>query len=159
MTLDIDALRAKVLARRKGAAHDSKDREEADTDLETLIGALEQARGEVKRLTEEDEDLRGSVEIWIRLYDASLRRARETEAELGRLRQDLPGRVQELYAALDRVADLTDAIHHVVHACETCTQVTQERASVSEHLRAACARCRRALDALQAASGVVRSDG
>jgi hypothetical protein len=158
MTIDIDALRAKVRTRRTTATHDSKDRNEADADLEMLIAELELARAEVKRQTEEDDDLRGSAAIWIRLYDASLRRAREAEVEVSRLRQDQPGHVQQLYAALDRVADLTDAIHNVVRACEACARVTEERAAVPEHLRAACARCQRALDALQTSSGVARSD-
>jgi uncharacterized membrane protein len=153
--IDIDALRARVRARTLTPVHE-RDPEAADADVEALLTALDEARAAVRRLTEEDDDLRESGEIWIRLYDANLRRANRAEAEVKRLRRDLPENVQQLYEVLDRLDGLRGAVTAAVSECETCAGRLQDRGSGHEG-SSACARCLRALDVLQAAAGLVRS--
>jgi uncharacterized membrane protein len=156
VNIDIDALRARVRVRSMTPVHE-RDPASADADIEALLTALDEARANVRRLTEEDDDLRESVEIWIRLYDANLRRANRAEAELKRLRGDLPGQVQQLYEMLDRVDALREAVTAAVSECETCARQTQDRSGRHEGNSSACARCLRALDALQAVAGLIRS--
>ncbi|HEX2342383.1 MAG TPA: hypothetical protein VHI98_18035 [Vicinamibacterales bacterium] len=157
MNIDIDALRARVRARSVTPVHE-RDRESAEADVEALLTALDEARAAVKRLTEEDDDLRESVEIWIRLYDANLRRANRAEAEVKRLRCDLPGQVQQLYEVLDRVDALREAVAAAVGECEMCARQSQDRSNRLEGNSSACARCLRALEALRAAAGLIRSE-
>lgn len=145
MDIDLDALRARFRARDTAPVQDRA--READADIEALLAALDDARTAVKRLTEQDDDLRESVELWIRLYDANLRRANRAEAELKRLRDDLPGEVRHLYDVLDRVQDLSEAVTVTVGECEACARQAPS---------SACAQCLRALDALQSAAGLLR---
>jgi hypothetical protein len=154
VNIDIDALRARVRARHDMPTHDRT--READADIEALLAALEEARSAIKRLTEADDDLRESVEIWIRLYDANLRRANRAEAELKRLRRDLPDDVQHLYDVLDRVDALREAVNATVCECETCARQT-DRSNGLDRTSSACARCLRALDVLQSVAGVLGS--
>jgi len=154
MTIEVDALMARIRARKKSG--DCADGDAVDSDLETLVDALVQARAEVRRLTEEDEDLRGSAEIWVQLYDASIQRANTAEAELKRLRRDLPANVQQLYEAMDRVDTLTEAIAGVVRECEVCARHAQDKTALAERTSEACIRCKRALDLLQSAAGFAR---
>lgn len=157
MNIDIDALRARVRVRSVTPVHE-RDCESAEADVEALLTALDEARAAVKRLTEEDDDLRESVEIWIRLYDANLRRANRAEAEVKRLRRDLPGQVQQLYEVLDRVDALREAVAAAVGECEMCARQSQDRSNRPEGNSSACARCLRALEALRAAAGLIRSE-
>jgi uncharacterized membrane protein len=155
VNLDIDALRARVRARSTIPVHE-RDPQAAEADVEALLIALDEARAAVDRLTEEDEDLRESVEIWIRLYDANLRRANRAEAEVKRLRRDLPENVQQLFDVLDRVEVLRETVTVAVSECETCARHTQERLTRHEPV-SGCTRCLRALEALQTAAGLVQS--
>jgi chromosome segregation ATPase len=158
VNVDIDALCARVRARHTIPVHE-RDPQAADDDVESLLAELEDARAAVKRLTEEDDDLRESVEIWIRLYDANLRRANRAEAEVKRLRRDLPDNVQQLFDVLDRVGVLREAVTTVVSECQTCARQTQDCSSSRQEAAAgACGRCLRALEALQAAAGLVPSE-
>ena len=54
--------------------------------MQFLIDELAAARGAVERLTEDDEDLRASAEIWCRLYEAALERASACEEAMARSR-------------------------------------------------------------------------
>jgi hypothetical protein len=156
VNIDIDALCARVRARSTVPVHE-RDPRAADDDVEALLAELDDARAAVKRLTEEDDDLRESVEIWIRLYDANLRRANRAEAEVKRLRRDLPDNVQQLYEELDRVEVLREAVTTVVTECQMCARQTQEGSNCQEAGAGACGRCLRALEALQAAARLVQS--
>jgi hypothetical protein len=159
MPIDMDALRARISARKAGQPQGRPDDDTLDSDLETLMSALEEARADVRRLTEEDEDLRGSAEIWVRLYDASLLRANRAEAELKVLRRNLPPNVQQLYEAMDRVALLTEAVSIVVKECDVCARSIEDRAAPhDDRTSEACGRCRRALGVLQSAAGLARSN-
>ena len=113
MKIDIDALRARF-----GAGSE-------EADIETLLAAFAEAQADVKRLTEQDEDLRESAEIWIRLY------------------QD----------ALDRVETLRSAIADTLTECEACARHAQDGTSGPERTGTTCAQCLKALDALQVAAG------
>jgi hypothetical protein len=153
--LDIDALRARARVRGTLPVHD-RDPEACEADLEALVTALEDSRATIKRLADGDDDLRESVEIWIRLYDANLRRANRAEAELKSLRGALPDNVRPLYEALDRLEVLREAVTAAVGACETCARPAEGGASPLDRESSACARCLRALDALQSAAGLLR---
>jgi hypothetical protein len=65
-------------------------------DVDTLTEALQAARLEIKRLIEENDDLRASAIFWRDLYDASLSRANRAEAEIRRLYRELPNEVRNL---------------------------------------------------------------
>lgn len=158
MAIDVDALWARIRARQATDPQESHDQEAVNVDLETLLSALEEARADVKRLSEEHDDLRESAEIWIRLYDASILRANRAEGDLKRLRRDLPTNVQHLYDALDRVAILTEAINRVVKDCDVCARTASDSPALSEKTMEACVRCQSALDALRSAAGLAPSD-
>lgn len=153
MSVDVEAIRARARKRRTTPA--SEDRAEVETDLEMLLRALEEARADVEQLTQEHEELRGSAEAWIRLYEANVRRADRADAQAARLRSDLPTSVQDLYERLDRVTLLSEVITDVVRDCEVCARSADP--SVSARAVDACARCRRALDALRSTAHLVGS--
>ena len=77
MRIDIELLRARNEARRRG---DARDVDVAcDIDIDALLDALHEAEGELVRLQEDNEDLRASAELWADLYAASLERANAQE--------------------------------------------------------------------------------
>jgi hypothetical protein len=154
MNVDLEAIRTRARERRTATSTDAGNGQ-AESDMEALLGALAEAQAEVTRQAQEDEELRGSAEIWIRLYEANVRRANRAEAEATRLRRSLPGYVQDLYERLDRVTLLTDAINDVVRDCEICAQ--RANSSVSASAVDACARCQRALDALRSTANLAGS--
>ena len=109
VNIDIDALRARF---RAGSTRpgDNPARQIADADLETLLTALDEAHANVKRVTEQEDDLRESAELWIRLYND----------------------------ALNRLETLRDAIAGAVTECEECARHAHDGASApSERLQSA----------------------
>jgi hypothetical protein len=154
MNVDLEAIRTRARERRTATSTDER-RGEAESDLEALLGALAEAQADVTRLAQEDDELRESAEIWIRLYEGNVRRANRAEAEVMRLRRSLPRYVQDLYERLDRVTLLTDVINDVVRDCEVCAQ--RANSSVSTGAVDACARCQRALDALRSTANLAGS--
>jgi hypothetical protein len=146
MATDIERIEARQRRRETHPSHDCPDRQAVGADIQFLIDELTAARQAVARLTEDDADLRASAEIWCRLYEAALERASAAEAAIARS-PDLPGPVQALYDALDRVADLTNALGAVVRECAVCARAS-EGSMISQVASEACARCSRALEAL-----------
>jgi hypothetical protein len=120
VTIDIDALRARVRPCTDEPVGDGA-RPTEHAELERLLAAFDEALAEVKRLTEQDHDLRESTEIWIRLY------------------QD----------GLSRVEALRDAIAGAVTECKACARYAQDSTSVPERTTTTCGQCLKALDALQ----------
>ncbi len=147
MPSDIESIQARQRARAAHPSHACPDREEIARDLEWLVDELTSARAAVQALTENDEDMRASATIWCRPYDAALARAASAEAAVARAEPPLPQNVQVLYEALDRVADLTDALGTVIRECAVCAR-TGAAESISAAASEACARCARAFDAL-----------
>ncbi len=125
MNIDIDALRARVRA--STGPGDNPARQAAHADLETLIAALDEAHANVKRLTGQEDDLRESAELWIRLYND----------------------------ALNRLETLRDTIAGAVTECEDCARHAHDGASVPERTATKCGLCLKALDALQSTAELV----
>jgi hypothetical protein len=146
MATDIERIEARQRRRETNPSHDCPDRQAVSDDIQALIEELTAARSAVARLTEDDEDLRASAEIWVRLYEAALERASAAEAAMARS-PELPGPVQALYDALDRVADLSNALKVVVRECAVCARES-EGSVISRVASEACARCSKALEAL-----------
>jgi hypothetical protein len=146
MATDIDRIAARQRHRETHPSHDCPDRQAVGDDIQFLIDELTAARSAVARLTEDDEDLRSSAEIWVRLYEAALERATAAEAAIARS-PDLPGPVQALYEALERVADLSNALGTVVRECALCARAS-DGSVLSKVASEACARCSKALEAL-----------
>ena len=147
MPSDIESIQARQRRREAHPTHACPDRAEIARDLEWLIDELTTARTAVHALTENDEDLRASAEIWCRLYDAALARAASAEAAVAGADAPLPRNIQVLYEALDRVAELTDALGTVIRECAVCAR-TGTTPVISELASDACTRCARALEAL-----------
>jgi hypothetical protein len=148
MPSDIENIQARQRRRVSHPSHVCPEQAEITRDLEWLIDELTTARAAVEALTENDEDLRASAEIWCRLYDAALARAASAEAEAARA-EPVPQNMQVLYEALDRVADLTDALGTVVRECAVCARTgTAHAISAVASASEACTRCARALEAL-----------
>jgi hypothetical protein len=128
VNIDLDALRARFRASSTGPG-DNPARQAGHDDLETLIAALDEAHANVKRLTEQEDDLRESAELWIRLYND----------------------------ALNRLETLRDAIAGVVTECEQCARHAHDTAAAPERTAAKCGLCLKALDALQSTADLVAS--
>jgi hypothetical protein len=148
MPPDIERVHARHRRRQTHPTHECPDQPAVGDDVQFLIDQLIAARAEVQRLTEDDEDLRASAEIWCRLYEAALERASAAEAEAARHVAVLPPHVKGLYEALDRVADLTNALSIVVRECALCARNTPDPSDVSQVAKDACVRCAKALEAL-----------
>jgi hypothetical protein len=146
MSTDLEHIEARQRRRDTHPSHDCPDRQAVSDDIQFLIDELAAARSAVARLTEDDEDLRASADIWCRLYEAALERATAAEAAMERS-PDLPGPVHTLYDALDRVADLSKALGVVVRECAVCARES-EGSVISKVASEACARCAKALEAL-----------
>jgi hypothetical protein len=146
---DIDDIAARREDRRTHPSHECPDAPSIDADILILIDELTRARAHVQLLMENEGDLRASAEIWCRLYEASVGRANAAEAAANQARETLPDVVKQLYAALDRVAALTDALGSVVRECTVCAQNPCDAAAVSRITTEVCRRCTRALEALQ----------
>ena len=147
MPSDIDDIQARQRRRVNRPSHPCPDQAEVTRDVEWLIEELTTARTAVEALTENDEDLRASAEIWCRLYDAALARAVSAEAANARAERPLPQNIQVLHEALDRVADLTEALGTVIRDCAACAR-TGTAQTISAVASEACGRCTRALEAL-----------
>jgi hypothetical protein len=93
MSVDVEAIRARARNRRTARVPDRRQGD-VETDIQALLWELEETRAEVRRLTQENEDLRGSAEAWIRLYLASLERANGRESAIGRAVGDPAASVQ-----------------------------------------------------------------
>src|SRR5207342_3361902 len=117
MQTDIEDVQTRHRRRQARPSHDCPDQPEIGRDIQYLIDELTAARGAVARLTEDDQDLRGSAEIWCRLYEAALERASSAEAAMARARPVAPDSPAPLYDALERVADLTHALGGIIREC------------------------------------------
>src|SRR5438445_5582990 len=104
MPTDLQNVQARHRRRQTHPSHDCPDRQAVGQDIEFLMDELTAARAAVERLTENDEDLRASAELWCRFYEAALERAAAAEVALGRAGTGVPPHTQALYDALDRVA-------------------------------------------------------
>jgi|SRR4051812_27347609 hypothetical protein len=145
---DLDQIRERDRRRVDAPTHACPDRAAISADLDTLIAELRHARARVRELTDNDEDLRASAEIWCRLYEASAARANAAEAALQRDGRLLPANVRVLYEALDRVGDLTDALSGVIRECAACVREERAPDHLAELAAQVCERCAKALDAL-----------
>jgi hypothetical protein len=148
MPSDIERVHARHRRRQTYPTHECPDQPAVSDDVQFLIDQLIAARAEVHRLTEDDEDLRASAEIWCRLYEAALERASAAEAEAARRVPVLPPHMRGLSDALDRVADLTNALSVVVRECALCARDTPDPSDVSQVAKDACVRCAKVLEAL-----------
>src|SRR5688572_13791896 len=95
MSVDVEAIRARARQRRTTPASEARGGE-AESDLEALLRALEEAHGEIRQLVQDHDELRESAEIWIRLYVGNVNRANRAEADVSHLRSELPRYVQDL---------------------------------------------------------------
>lgn len=154
MSVDVEAIRARARQRRTTLASAARGGE-AESDLEALLRALEEAHGEIRQVVQDHDELRESAEIWIRLYVGNVNRANRAEADVSDLRSELPRHVQDLYERLDRVALLSDAINDVVRECEACARDADS--SVSATRVDACPRCQKALEALKSTANLAGS--
>jgi hypothetical protein len=148
MSINLQQIEARRCSRRVAPSHDCPDAPVIDADLQALIDELARARREVAHLMRNEVDLRGSAESWCRLYEANLARAQRAEAVVDQVRGALPVAVDTLFSALDRVAALTKALGAIVQECGVCAQNACDAASLTKIASEACARCRRALEAL-----------
>jgi hypothetical protein len=146
MPTDLERVQARHRRRQTQPSHDCPDRQAVDEDIQFLINELIAARGTVERLTENDEDLRASAELWCRLYEAALERASAAEVALGRAAAT-PPHMMALYDALERVADLTSALGAVVRECAVCARTSSPDA-LSKAANEACVKCTMAIEAL-----------
>ena len=145
MPTDLESIQARHRRRQTHPSHDCPDRQAVADDIQLLIDELITARGAVDRLTENDEDLRASAELWCRLYEAALERASAAEVALGRT-SGAP-HLMALYDALERVADLTTALGSVVRECAVCARTSSPDA-LSKAANEACVKCTMAIEAL-----------
>jgi hypothetical protein len=145
MPIDFESVQERHRRRQSHPSHDCPDRGAVDADIQFLIDELTAARGTVERLTENDEDLRASAELWCRLYEAALERASAAEA-LGRSGGP-PAHMLALYDALERVADLTSALGTVVRECAVCARTSSPDA-LTKAATEACVKCTMAIEAL-----------
>jgi hypothetical protein len=148
MPIDLQNVQARHRRRKTHPSHDCPDREAIDSDIQFLIDKLTAARAEVDRLTENDEDLRASAELWCRLYEAALERAAAAEGALGRSGAGIPAQMQGLYDALERVADLTSALGAVIRECAVCARTPSSPDALSKAANEACVKCTMAIEAL-----------
>ena len=146
MPIDIEAIRARNEARREGRAPACATA--CPEDVDTLLEALIEARRELHRLGEDNEDLRASAVMWADLYAACAERS-STEVLQSPRRAPLPSKEYE--AALDAIAVLTEAIEALVQDCARCA-VQRGRVSdvITDQL---CETCARAVTALREARG------
>ena len=140
MRIDIELLRARNEARRRGDAPDAHVA--CDVDIDALLEALDEAERELARLQEDNEDLRASAELWADLYTASLERANALE---GKAAPPLPPECQR---ARDAVVVLREALDAFVRDCGLCApaRVGQWHDAAPDSF---CANCTRAVAALQ----------
>lgn len=145
MRIDIEMLRARNEARRRGEA----DAHVAcDVDIDALLEALAEAERELERLHEDNDDLRASAELWADLYTASLERANALQHANGAVK--LP---PEYEKARDAVMVLRAALDAFIRDCNLCSPVrvgTWHDAAPDSF----CANCTRAVAALQTARQV-----
>lgn len=146
MRIDIELLRARNEARRRG---DARDVDVAcDIDIDALLDALHEAEGELVRLQEDNEDLRASAELWADLYAASLERANAQEQA-----NAAPRLPVDYEKARDAVVVLRDALDAFIRDCNLCApaRVGQWQDAAPDSF---CANCTRAVAALQTARDV-----
>ena len=148
MQTDIEDVQIRHRRRQARPSHDCPDQPEIGRDIQYLIDELTAARGAVARLTEDDEDLRGSAEIWCRLYEAALERASSAEAAMAGARPVAAASPAPLYDALERVADLTHALGGIIRECAVCARETSPAEAISKVATDACVRCAKAIEAL-----------
>jgi hypothetical protein len=140
---DLEAIAARHRRRVEQPTHVCPDTAEVSADLDFLITQLHEARARIDELTQNDEDLRASAEIWCRLYEAAA--ARASGAEAGP--REIPANLRILAEALTRVGDLTEAVGRTIRECASC--VRKESPGTAEAVAAQlCARCALALGAL-----------
>ena len=146
MPVDIEAIRARNAARRRGEPH-------ADgacvSDIHALVDALERAQQELAGLREDVGDLRASAELWADFYIATVDRANAGDAPVeapAQERRERDADRRRLAVAADTVAVLREALETVVQDCASCAA---ERRT-ADHADS-CARCARAVDALRKA--------
>ena len=150
MNIDIEAIRARNEARKRGPASEPNSALVA-LDIDALLEALDEAQVEAKRLVEENADLRASAELWRDLYEAHVRRAITSGIDLERFERECPPDVKDYYAALDRIAVLAEALEGMLRDCEVCAGKALSSFQESGRTEEACRRCDRALGVLQAA--------
>jgi hypothetical protein len=146
MRIDIELLRARNEARRRGEASGANVAD--DVDIEALLEALEDAERELARLQEDNEDLRASAELWADLYEASLERANALESATG-----TPKLPPEYEKAREAVVVLREALDAFIRECGLCApaRVGQWHDASPDSF---CANCTRAVAALQTARHV-----
>jgi multidrug resistance efflux pump len=143
MNIDIELLRARNDARRRGGG----ERPPSAVDVEELLRALDDAQTELRQLKADRADLMASAELWADLYSATVDRANAAEAVLRRL-AEVPGDVQRYYALLDSVVVLREALESLVHDCTECAE--SHVGGILERAQDGwCGRCAKAVDALR----------
>jgi ATP-dependent exoDNAse (exonuclease V) alpha subunit len=148
MYTDFESVQARHHRRQARPSHDCPDQPAIGADMQFLIDELASARVVVERLTEDDEDLRASAEIWCRLYEAALERASACEDAMARSRSSASPHAQTLHDALQRVADLTSALGGLIRECAICARSAVPGEAISKAASDACLRCSRAIEAL-----------
>ena len=148
MHTDFDSVQARHHHRQARPSHECPDQPVIGDDMQFLIEELAAARAAVERLTEDDEDLRASAEIWCRLYEAALERASAAEEAIAQARPGVSPHAQTLYDALQRVADLTTALGGLIRECAICARNTAPGEAISRAASDACVRCSKAIEAL-----------
>jgi hypothetical protein len=143
MNIDIDLLRARNDARRRGGG----ERPPSAVDVDDLLRALDDAQTELRQLKADRADLMASAELWADLYTATVDRANAAEEALRRL-AEVPGDVQRYYALLDSVVVLREALEGLVLECADCAE-SHAGGILERPLDGCCARCAKAVDALR----------
>jgi hypothetical protein len=144
MKIDIESLRARNEARRRGGVETPP----SSLDVDDLLRALEDAQAELQRLKADRADLMASAELWANLYTATIDRANAAEAVLRRL-AEVPGDVQRYYSLLDAIMVLREAVECLVLECADCAG--SSGAGILDRAQDAwCARCAKAVEALRA---------
>jgi hypothetical protein len=143
---DLEDISERQRQRVEQPTHDCPDRAAMTADLDFLIAELLDARARVLELTQNDEDLRASAEIWCRLYEAAVARANAADAGS---RREIPEHLRSLHEALTRVGDLTEVLGRTIRECAACVRDEAAGASVTTLATQLCVRCTRALEALQ----------
>ena len=140
MPIDIDLLRARNEARRRGTpeAHVT-----CEVDIDVLLESLETAEAELARLHQDNEDLRASADLWADLYTASLDRANALEAQWP----------PDYVRARDAVLVLREALDAFVRDCGLCAPARGGRVWDAP-ADTFCANCTRAVAALDTARRV-----
>jgi hypothetical protein len=148
MHIDFEDVQTRHRRRQARPSHDCPDQPQIGHDIQYLIDELTAARIAVARLTEDDEDLRASAEIWCRLYEGALERVSTAEAAIARSGLEPAPHAKPLYDALERVADLTSALGGIIRDCAVCAREMTPAETLSKVASDACARCAQAIDAL-----------